>query len=375
MFVASVAGMAIADDAAHEARNEHVLVAPGDIARTDIVTEELAPLADGEVRLRIDTFSLTANNVTYAAFGEMMGYWKFFPAPEGWGRVPVWGFADISESTVDELAVGERIYGYFPMSTHLTVTPAKVGPTSFVDAAEHRAALPPVYNGYTRVAADPGFEIGTEDDQMLFRPLFTTSFLIDAALATGDELAEVALTSASSKTALALAHLLHASGRARVVGFTSPSRIEQVESTGVYDQVIGYDAIADWSPVGPSALIDFAGNSEVVAEAHTAAGTHLLRSVIVGGTHWEALGGQAEMPGPDREFFFAPDHIVNRIGEWGREEYEARLATSWAAFIEAAADWIAVDHAVSAESVAGAWVSVVQGDIPADRGLVVSLWE
>lgn len=367
--------MAIADDPTDEARCEHVLVKPGDIATTEIVTEPLADLADGEVRMRIDTFSLTANNVTYAAFGEMMGYWKFFPAPEGWGRVPVWGFADIVESNVDDLAVGERIYGYFPMSTHLTVTPAKVGPASFVDASEHRAALPPVYNGYTRVAGDPGFEIGTEDDQMLFRPLFTTSFLIDAALSAGDELAEVALTSASSKTALALAQLLHASGRARVVGFTSPGRIEQVASTGVYDEVIGYDSIADWSPVGPSALIDFAGNSEVVAAAHTAAGEHLLRSVIVGGTHWETIGAQAEMPGPDREFFFAPDHIVERIGEWGRAEYEQRLATSWAAFIEAAADWIAVDHAVSAESVAGAWTSVVAGDIPADRGLVVSLWE
>ncbi len=367
--------MAIAENPDHEARCEHVLVSTSDIVTTDITTDELAPLDQGQIRLRIDTFSLTANNVTYAAFGEMMGYWKFFPAPEGWGRVPVWGFADIAESTVDELAVGERIYGYFPMSTHLTVTPAKIGPASFVDATEHRAALPPVYNGYTRVAADPGFEIGTEDDQMLFRPLFTTSFLIDAALATGDELAEVALTSASSKTALALAQLLHASGRARVVGFTSPARIEQVEATGVYDQVLGYDAIAGWTPVGPSALIDFAGNSEVVADAHRAGGEHLLRSVIVGGTHWETLGGQAEMPGPDREFFFAPDHIVERIAEWGRTEYEARLATAWAAFIDAAADWVAVDHAVSAESVAGAWASLVRGEIPADRGLVVSLWE
>ncbi len=367
--------MAIADDPVHESRNEHVLVAHGDIARTDIVTEELAALEPGDLRLRIDTFSLTANNVTYAAFGEMMGYWKFFPATEGWGRVPVWGFADIVESTVDDLAVGERIYGYFPMSTHLTVTPAKIGPTSFVDAAEHRAALPPVYNGYTRVASDPGFEIGTEDDQMLFRPLFTTSFLIDAALSAGDELAEVALTSASSKTALALAHLLHVSGRARVVGFTSPSRVDQVESTGVYDEVIGYDRIAEWTPVGPTALIDFAGNSEVVAAAHSSAGGHLLRSVIVGGTHWDSLGAQVEMPGPDREFFFAPDHIVERIDEWGRADYEQRLAASWAGFVEAAGDWIAVDHAVSAESVAGAWVSLVQGDIPADRGLVVSLWE
>ncbi len=37
-------------------------------------------LAPGEVLLRIDRFSLTTNNITYAAFGDaMMKYWSFFP--------------------------------------------------------------------------------------------------------------------------------------------------------------------------------------------------------------------------------------------------------------------------------------------------------
>ena len=45
-------------------------------------------LADGMARLRVDAFALTANNVTYATFGEAMKYWDFFPAssPE-FGRV------------------------------------------------------------------------------------------------------------------------------------------------------------------------------------------------------------------------------------------------------------------------------------------------
>jgi hypothetical protein len=36
-------------------------------------------LADGEVRFRIERFALTANNITYGAFGDAMRYWDFFP--------------------------------------------------------------------------------------------------------------------------------------------------------------------------------------------------------------------------------------------------------------------------------------------------------
>ena len=68
--------------------------------------------APGEVLLAIDTFALTANNITYAAFGDAMQYWNFFPAADpAWGRVPVWGFADVIASACEGVAPGERIYG------------------------------------------------------------------------------------------------------------------------------------------------------------------------------------------------------------------------------------------------------------------------
>ena len=45
-----------------------------------------APLASGQVRLRVEHFALTANNITYAAFGAAMNYWQFFPTDDdGWG--------------------------------------------------------------------------------------------------------------------------------------------------------------------------------------------------------------------------------------------------------------------------------------------------
>jgi Protein of unknown function (DUF2855) len=50
----------------------------------------------GQALLRVDAFGLTTNNITYAMFGEAMFYWSFFPAVDGWGRVPVWGFAEVA---------------------------------------------------------------------------------------------------------------------------------------------------------------------------------------------------------------------------------------------------------------------------------------
>ena len=131
-----------------------------EVSRDDLhnvrwVDEPQAALEDGQARLRVDQFAVTSNNVTYAVFGDAMRYWNFFPAAEGWGRVPVWGFAEVESSRADGVAEGDRYYGYFPVASHLTVSPSRVRDTGFVDAAAHRAALPPVYNQYQRVAADP----------------------------------------------------------------------------------------------------------------------------------------------------------------------------------------------------------------------------
>ena len=73
-------------------------------------------LEDGQVRLGVDKFALTANNITYAAFGEAMSYWNFYPAADGWGRIPVWGFGTVLESRAPGVAIGEKFYGYYPMS-------------------------------------------------------------------------------------------------------------------------------------------------------------------------------------------------------------------------------------------------------------------
>ena len=58
------------------------------------------------MRLKTERFALTANNITYAAFGEAMKYWQFFPADEGFGCIPVWGFATVVESRCTGITPG-----------------------------------------------------------------------------------------------------------------------------------------------------------------------------------------------------------------------------------------------------------------------------
>ena len=74
------------------------------LPRTQVVTEELPPLTEGEALLRVEAIGLSANVVTYARLADRFGYWTPFPAadPAGpWGRVPAWGVATCiaSEST------------------------------------------------------------------------------------------------------------------------------------------------------------------------------------------------------------------------------------------------------------------------------------
>ncbi|MEY3124537.1 MAG: hypothetical protein RLZZ573_1057, partial [Pseudomonadota bacterium] len=233
------------------------LVRKGQLATTIVRTTQALPLPEGQVRVGIDRFALTSNNITYGAFGDAMNYWQFFPvtpsadtAEDGlWGRIPVWGFGTVLESRHPQVPVGERLYGYFPMSNTVDLTPAKISALSFSDAAPHRAALHPVYNQYTRTATDPFYTSETEDLQALLRPLFITSWLIDDFLADNDFFGANALpgqpglmllSSASSKTTYGTAFQLAQREGVEVVGFTSPGNVEFCESLGCYSRVLTY---------------------------------------------------------------------------------------------------------------------------------------
>lgn len=338
-------------------------------------------LLPGQVLLRVERFAFTANNVTYAALGDAMHYWRFFPAPDGLGCIPVWGFAEVQASRCDGLAPGERFYGYHPMASHVVVQPAHVTSHAFVDAAEHRRELAVVYNQYVLCARDPLYPLASEDLQMLLRPLFTTSFLLDDFFADNDFFGArcVVLTSASSKTALGLAHLLHGERVRRpqhyeIVGLTSSGNLDFVRARGLYDRVLRYDQIPELDATQPTVSVDFAGNGDTLTQLHQHLGSALRYSCLVGVSHWDQRGGlPKDLPGPGPCVFFAPTQAAKRVKEWGGATFQQRLAEHWQSFSAAAAQWLRVEYAQGASAVASVYQQVLAGRSDPQAGHVMSL--
>lgn len=352
------------------------LVRRDDLRETRIADSEAPPLESGETRLRIDTFGLTANNVTYAVMGDAMSYWDFFPAEDGWGRMPVWGFAEVEKSEADGVEAGARLYGYLPPSSHLVVTPADASERGFVDGSPHRAKLPSAYHRYLASDTDPFYRPDTEAMQMLLRPLFFTSFLIDDQL--DDEglatRGPVVISSASSKTAIAAAFMLSRRDGVDLVALTSPRNAELVEGLGIYGRTVTYDAI-DSLERGPATFVDVAGDGEVRHAVHSHYGDELVHSMTVGASHWEDLGagGDGELPGPQPAFFFAPDRVTKRSADWGPDGLEARVAEAWHPFCEWTAGWLAVIPGQGFEALQSAYLDVLEGRVDPRTAHVLSL--
>jgi uncharacterized protein DUF2855 len=349
-----------------------------DLHECRVIDGEPPDLAPGQALLRVDAFALTTNNITYAVMGDAMKYWDFFPARDhsAWGRIPVWGFADVIATRHDNVAEGARVYGYLPTSTHLVVTPARVDPRGFADAAPHRAALPGAYNQYQRVDTDPSHDQRYEDHRMLLFPLFFTSFLIDDFL--GDNAffgAEtVVVSSASSKTSIGTAFQLEQRKALEVVGLTSHRNTDFVEGLGVYDRVVPYGEIAELGKTR-AAFVDVAGDQAVRAAVHGAYRDQLTHSMMVGATHWDQPAAEpTDLPGPAPSFFFAPDQIVKRSKEWGRTGLDDRVGEAWRRYVEFADGWLTIRRGSGPEAVEQAYLELLEGRTNPATGHVLSMW-
>ncbi len=326
--------------------------------------------ANGQALLRVDHFAFTANNITYAVAGDLMSYWNFFPAESGWGRVPVWGFADVAASRCAGVAEGMRLYGYYPMSTHLVVTPVRPDSAGFIDGSEHRAPMAGAYNQYRAVVSGEG----GEEAQMLLQPLFVTAFLIDDFLADSRFFGArtALLSSASSKTAYGLAHQLAQRGGIEVVGLTSPGNRAFVAGLGCYDRTVTYDAIASLDPGVPALFVDMAGNGAVQSAVHHHFGANLIHSLSVGMTHWEHTKREKSLPGAEPSFFFAPNQLKKRFGDWGAEGFQQRIGSAFGAFRAQADRALRVVRGGRTE-VQPVYLDTLEGRIAPDAGHVLTL--
>jgi hypothetical protein len=199
-------------------------------------TTESVVLAPGEVRLTLERFALTSNNISYALSGDFLDYWGFFPAEAGWGRLPAMGYGIVSESANPDIAVGGRYFGFFPVGSEHIVH-AQTSSSGFIDAGSHRGKHAMAYRVFDKVSDVEG---ESDNAMLIFRGLFMTSFLAEDFLREQNffDAAQVLITSASSKTSIALAHCLRANSTMRVIGLTSNANVDFVTNVGEYHDVV-----------------------------------------------------------------------------------------------------------------------------------------
>lgn len=322
---------------------QRLLIDHKKITQTRLEAVPSAPLGAGQARLKLQSFALTSNNVTYAASGFAIGYWNFFPTGiEGQGLVPVWGTAEVVESDSDDLEVGTLLYGFYPLAEELVITPQADGHGGIVDAVAHRADLPAVYNRYTPVrGGDPS------EDHMraLLQPLLATSYLLFDWLMDNDCFGakQIIIGSASSKTGLGLCkYLAEPEGRDyKIIGLTSERNRDFVQGLGACDQVLTYDEIAQLS-LEASVYVDMSGNAKVKAQVHSTLGALLKHSSAVGISHWDQFQPQAAVEGVKPQFFFAPAQIAKRRDEWGPGVMEKQITQAWKRLAKDASSWLDV---------------------------------
>ena len=342
-----------------------------DIALTRMREQPLPELHDGEALFEVESFAITANNVTYGALmGERLGYWRLFPAPDGWGQIPVWGYLRALDSRVPGLANGRRAYGFCPPSSHVILTPDRVSEAGFVDAAPRRASLGTVYNTYAWLDTDPAFEAAIERHLLVLRPLFWLSFMLVEELTRQhllDDL-EVLVTSASSKASIGTAHLLAERGHRAPVGLTSPDNVAFVQSLGLYRDVCAYPDAASLTPER-AVLLDIAGSMQTRRTLERRYEDSLARTIIAGGTHVDHSGAD-----PDSEhFFFVPERMRSRAKEIGWSELNARYCRDVKTFARESLGWLEVEMASGADGVTSAYAEALENATPPNHTFLLSL--
>jgi len=344
-----------------------------EIERRDIRNSRWAPttapttLASGEVLLTLERAALTSNNVSYALSGDMLDYWGFFPTEPAWGRLPVMGFGIVTNSAHPEVAVGGRYFGFFPLADYHVVT-ARPNAGGFSDAAPWREKHAAAYRNFDLAQPTPH-----DDALLIFRGLFITSFLLEDFLREHNHFGaeQVVILSASSKTAIALAHCLRASSKVKVVGLTSTRNTAFTDELAEYHQVLSYDQIAALD-VRPTVVVDMSGNMQMLAQVYAALGANVMHCASVGATHWDAPRHGVTVPDPQPQFFFAPSQLSKRGRELGREVLNQRIAESLEVFVASTDAWLRIRRSVDSAAIGELYAALLRGDTQPNEGNIIS---
>lgn len=338
-------------------------------------------------------------------------------SPSTHGVIPVWGFATVVLSSHKDISVGERVFGYLGMSRYLLLpVEERVNKYNFYVPRTHLPEDRRPYNQITRCQADPLYNAIKEDETMIYRPLFWTSFWCEDWLhATGaiKSSTHVLISSASAKTAYCLAFVLglrringkvalptgtawsrggeESTGPPRIVGLTSKRNLKFTKSLGLYDEVLTYDDVERLGNKGAGAntkwvYVDVAGNESLNGRVATALGTRIIKGVSLGMSDPSGKIAKADSQpkGNELEMFFMPEWLIVRRRELSTQSITKMQFDAWDALLRTSHAWMKIeriwwDGAKSwmgeVKGVVEVYEECVRGEIGPDRGIVMSLWE
>jgi len=152
--------------------------------------ERLLPLSPNKVRMRTTLFALSANNLTYARIGHLVGWWGIHPLPQStpapfndpskYGRTMCWGSGQVVESTSPLLKAGQTLFGVFPIGTLPVDKEMKAdAPGVFLETTAHRLDVLPVYNRYFLYQGDDAESEQSKAWDAIMRGHFETSYAIN----------------------------------------------------------------------------------------------------------------------------------------------------------------------------------------------------
>ena len=339
-----------------------------------------AEISEGEAIIRLERFGLTTNNITYAAFGDAMEYWKFFPTgQEDWGHMPVWGIGRVIVSATDGVRVGDRYFGYYPMATHLKLVIDKVTPRGFVDVSDHRQGLPAAYNYYTN-CGDTDTSAKESDYRILLRPLFLTSYMLSDYLMDNDFFGarQIVISSASSKTAFGSAFCIQGNTDAQIIGLTSDRNRTFVERLDCYPSVATYDELSSINADSPTLYIDFSGDSHLRERIHRHFGNYLVHDCYAGSSsNLEFNYESTDDNNHKTRFFFAAPHYRKRVRELGGRAVLTAMDARQAEFIKVLsnpdAPWVSLCFSDGLEEAAQLIGRLCHNRVDPDEGHIVVL--